>query len=64
MGKSLREHIEARIKEVGSLTALARVSGISVDYLGHMRAGRKTNPGNDLLKRLGIRRVVTFERIK
>ena len=64
MSDGLREHIEALIKEHGTLTALSRRSGISVDYLGHMRAGRKTNPGPNVLKKLGLRRVVRFDRIK
>ena len=60
----LAERIEQLVRKHGSLRALARVTQIDVGYLSRLRSGEKMNPDKDKLRRLGLRRVVSYERIK
>lgn len=49
--------------EYGSLREAARQTGFDAGYLLRLRDGEKTNPSAESLKRLGLRRVVMYERI-
>lgn len=60
---TLSERIHELLAQHGSLRAVARVTEIDAGYLSRLHAGKKVNPGKDKLRRLGLRRVVTFERI-
>jgi len=57
--------IARRIKELqkrhGGLRAASRALKIDVAYLKRLRDGEKTNPSQKILKRLGLKLVVTFE---
>ncbi len=61
---TLQDRIDELVAQHGSLRAVARVTEIDVGYLSRLRAGEKANPEKDKLRRLGLRRVVTFERLK
>lgn len=61
---TLQERIDELVAQHGSLRAVARVTEIDAGYLSRLRTGENVNPGKDKLRRLGLRRVVTFERLK
>lgn len=61
---TLQDRIDELVAQHGSLRAVARVTEIDAGYLSRLRTGEKVNPEKDKLRRLGLRRVVTFERIK
>lgn len=61
---TLQERIDELVSQHGSLRAVARVTEIDAGYLSRLRTGEKVNPEKDKLRRLGLRRVVTFERLK
>lgn len=61
---TLQDRIDELVAQHGSLRAVARVTDIDAGYLSRLRTGEKVNPEKDKLRRLGLRRVVTFERIK
>jgi len=52
--------VDAAGKKHGSLRAAARVLGVDVGYLSRLRSGKKSDPSDGLLRRLGIRREVRF----
>jgi transcriptional regulator with XRE-family HTH domain len=60
---TLQERIEQLVERHGSLRAVARVTEIDAGYLSRLRSGEKANPEKDKLRRLGVRRVVTYELI-
>lgn len=61
---TLQERIDELVQQHGSLRAVARVTEIDAGYLSRLRAGEKVNPEKDKLRRLGLRRVVSYERLK
>lgn len=61
---TLQERIDELVAQHGSLRAVARVTDIDVGYLSRLRAGEKANPEKDKLRRLGLRRVVSYEPLK
>lgn len=61
---TLQERIDELVQQHGSLRAVARVTEIDAGYLSRLRTGEKANPEKDKLRRLGLRRVVSYERIK
>lgn len=61
---TLAERIDELIERHGSLRAVARVTEIDAGYLSRLRSGEKASPQKDKLRRLGLRRVVSYERIK
>jgi transcriptional regulator with XRE-family HTH domain len=61
---TLEERIAELVNQHGSLRALARVMGCSPPYICRLRAGVTKNPGPAVLRKLGLRRVVTYERLK
>jgi hypothetical protein len=58
--------LQQRVKELaehhGSIRAAARVLMVDHTYLYRLSTGEKDDPGDDLLRKLKLRRVVTFER--
>jgi hypothetical protein len=60
---TLQERIEQLVERHGSLRAAARVTEIDASYLSRLRSGEKANPEKAKLRRLGVRRVVTYELI-
>lgn len=61
---TLRDRIDDLVAQHGSLRAVARVTEIDVGYLSRLRTGEKANPDKYKLRRLGLRRVVSYEVIK
>ena len=61
---NLHDRIEQLVQQHGSLRAAARVLEIDVGYLSRLRNGGKVNPEKDKLRRLGLRRVVSYELLK
>ena len=61
---TLQERIHELVAQHGSLRAVARVTGIDAGYLSRLRTGEKANPEKDKLRRLGLRRVVSYEPLK
>ena len=60
----LGDRISELEKQHGSLRAAAKVLGCDAGYLSRLRSGEKENPSAILLKRMGLRRVIAYERIK
>lgn len=61
---TLQERIDELVAQHGSLRAVARVTEIDAGYLSRLRSGEKVSPENDKLRRLGLRRVVSYELLK
>ena len=57
----LRERIEELIARHGSLRAAGRVLQIDPAYLSRLRSGEKNDPSDEVVRKLGLRRVVTYE---
>ena len=50
--------------EHGGLRALARSIRCDAGYLSRLASGSRVRPSKALLSRLGLREVVTYERVK
>lgn len=61
---TLAERIEQLRAEHGSLRAAARVTQIDAAYLFRMHSGEKARPSKSVLRKLGIRAVVSYERFQ
>lgn len=61
---TLQERIDQLVTQHGSLQAVSRVLRIDVGYLSRLRSGEKSRPGDDTLRSLGLRRVVSYELLK
>lgn len=60
----LGARITELMKRHGSLRAVARVTQIDAAYLSRLATGGKKNPSKETLRRLGLRAVVIYERLK
>ena len=56
-----RERIKDAVERHGSLRAVARIFRVDVAYLSRLRTSVRYNPSDRLLKKLGLKRVVTYE---
>ena len=61
---TLQERIAELVEEYGSLRRTARVVHIGFGHLHRIAHGETVNPGKDTLRRLGMRRIVIYEKIK
>jgi transcriptional regulator with XRE-family HTH domain len=61
---TLAERIEQLVEQHGSLREVARVTTIDVAYLSRLHSGEKVQPSKDILTRLGLRRVTTYEPLR
>lgn len=61
---TLQERVDELVAKHGSLRAVSRVTEIDVGYLSRLCSGGKMNPGAAILRRLGLRRVVSYEYLK
>jgi hypothetical protein len=57
----LQKRISALAKQHGSTRAAARVLEVDHAYLWRLAHGEKDNPDDALLRKLGLRRVVTYK---
>jgi hypothetical protein len=58
---TLQERIDQLVAQHGSLRALARVMECSPPYICRLRSGVTKNPGPAVLRKLGLKRVTTYE---
>ena len=56
----LQERIAEKVKQHGSFRAAGAVLGFDHTYLYRLAKGRVSEPGDALLRKLGLRRVVTY----
>ena len=61
---TLADRIAELERQHGGLRPLARILMVDVSYLSRLKSGEKYRPGKMLLRRLGLRSVVTYERTK
>lgn len=59
---SIPDRIDELIGKHGSYRAVARVLKMDHAYLLRLHYGEKDNPSVNTLRKLGLRRVVTYER--
>lgn len=59
---TLERRIDELVAQHGSLRAVARVLEIDHGYLSRLRDGSKGEPSQDTLRKLGLRRIVSYER--
>lgn len=59
---TLPERIHELVVQHGTLRAAARVLAVDAGYLSRLANGAATDPGDTLLRRMGLRRIVTYER--
>lgn len=57
---TLTKCIQWLILKHGTLRGVARVTGVDVGYLSRLMSGEKTEPSEETLKALGIRRIVEY----
>lgn len=57
---SLPEHINRIVAAFGSLRRMAEALDIDVGYLSRLRSGEKTDPSDEVLGVLGLRKTVTY----
>jgi len=63
--KTLKPHIDTLIARHGSMRAAAEAIQVDVSTLSRLRSGERGEQiGEELLKRLGLERVVSFRRVK
>lgn len=60
----LAARVDWLVERHGSLRAAARVVGVNYAYLHRLRTGEKTEPTAAVLRKLGLRRVVTYEPLR
>ncbi len=58
----LIEHLRQLVEEAGSQRNLAKRLGVSAPFIGDVLLGKR-EPAAKMLKALGLRRVVTFEKV-
>lgn len=61
---TLADRIAELIAQHGTLRATARVLDCDPGYLSRLQSCQKDNPEDWLLRRMNLRRVVTYERIE
>lgn len=61
---SLPEHIDRIATVFGSLRKMAEALDIDVGYLSRLRSGEKADPSDEILATLGLRRTVTYTKVR
>ncbi len=57
----IRRHVKALTKKFGSVYQAALRVGINPKYMYALARGEKVNPGDAILRKLGLRRVTYIE---
>lgn len=57
---TLKERCEALIEKHGGLRAAARAVDVERSYFYRMATGQKDNPSSAVLRKLGLRREITY----
>jgi len=63
MSGVIAERIQELTARHGSLRAAARVLKVSPAYLSRLSRNEKEHPSDEFLRKLGIRRTITYERV-
>lgn len=58
----LQERVRDLVTEHGGLRGAARYIGCDVAYVSRMLDGTRPNPGAPYLEKLGLRKILTWER--
>lgn len=62
---SIHNRIAELVRQHGSLRTVARVTEIDTGYLSRLSSGEKSDPGERVLRRLGlVKRIVYFKKDK
>ena len=59
---TVSRRIEELVEQYGSIKEVANRLGVNATYLHRLASGGKTSPSEDVLKKLGLRRIVSYER--
>lgn len=59
---ALNSAIDRLVEQHGSLRAVGKSIGLDVGYLSKLKSGKKSNPSDETLKKLGLVRAVYFIR--
>lgn len=59
---TLQSRIAELVEQHGSLRAAARVMEIDAGYLSRLASGEKSDPGETLLRRMGLKQNITYSR--
>lgn len=63
MSTTLQTAVEALIRKHDGLRAAARAIGIDAGYLSRLRTGKRTDPSDEQLFKLGLERRVIYRKI-
>jgi hypothetical protein len=58
---TLHDRVIQLVEKHGSLRAAARAIEVDAGYLSRLGSGEKESPSPDVLRRMGLRQVVTYE---
>jgi len=58
----IQSAVEALVKHYGSYRAVEEAIGVNYAYLSRLRTGKRTNPSDDVLKKIGLVKSVTYSR--
>lgn len=56
--------VKALVFKHGGVRAAARAIGVNYAYLSRLQSGEKSNPTPAVLRKLGLRKVVSYEPIR
>lgn len=59
----LMAHVEDLVEKYGSTREAAQALGVNHTYLCRLESGFKNNPSDEILRRLGLVRVVTYRKL-
>ena len=57
---TLEEHLNQLVERHGSIRAVGRVTGVDYSYLSRLLGGERSEPGPDVLQKLGLKRHVIY----
>ena len=59
----LETAVKKLVQAHGGVRSAARALGLDCGYLSRLQSGQKSNPTPEVLRKLGLKRVVFYERI-
>lgn len=61
---NIQTAVKAIVAKHGGVRVAARAIGVNYAYLSRLQTGAKCNPTDAVLRKLGLRKVVSYETIK
>lgn len=58
---NIKERVDALLSLQGSLRAVEKITGVNYAYLHRLSSGEKINPSDLTLRKLGLKKIVTYE---